>query len=135
MKDEAARWAILVYGNETFEAQLSAQGWESVFTKHSAFAKKHSSAIIEAERFGWSRDGIAIRGVDGEIVATDGPVVDTDLQLRGIYILEAPNIDTIKTIARDLPYVGPVAVEVRPIVGHERSNVVTPDASRSIHKW
>jgi hypothetical protein len=59
-----------------------------------------------------------LRHQNGEIVATDGPFIESKEQIGGITILKAPDLDAAMAWARKLARAVATPIEVRPFMEH-----------------
>ena len=108
-------YALLIYGDEKDWAARTDEEMRVNGERHERFV------ALLAER------GVALRGgkelelassattvrKDGDVSVTDGPFAETAEVLGGFYILEAPDLDVVLELARELPE---NTVEIRPIV-------------------
>jgi hypothetical protein len=84
------------------------------------------SAFMEwAEEQGLTLDGLeldsphtakAIRGVDGDVVVTDGPYPETKEVVGGYFIAECEDLDQAIDVASRIPIAETGSVEIRPLI-------------------
>ncbi len=102
--------------------------WESApealrqkyFAAHQAFeahVDAHGRRISSAPLAG-ADTATTIRHVDGAVIVTDGPFVESVEQVGGYYDVELPDLDTAIAAGRLLP--SSYAVEIRPTVTIDR---------------
>ena len=116
-----AKYAILIYEDPAFYANVSPEAWEAVVDAHSAFVKQVfelGGSLEGGEALADTRTATSIRG--GRTV-TDGPFVETKEDLGGFYVVEARDLDHAIEMAKlcPAPFGG---VEVRPIVDPTEAN-------------
>ena len=61
------------------------------------------------------RTAVTLRRKRGELSFTDGPFAETKEQLAGFILIEAPDLEGAKEIARVLPPACLATVEIRPV--------------------
>jgi hypothetical protein len=61
------------------------------------------------------RTGVTLHRKRGELSFTDGPFAETKEQLAGFILLEAPDLEAAKEIAKTLPPACLGPVEIRPV--------------------
>lgn len=106
---------LMYYGEGLWETAPEAERSE-IIERHTTFPEK-------VERLGCSlRDGNALhtsagattlREVDGRRGFTDGPFAETAEQLGGYYLVDAPDLATVRTLAEELP--SGYAIEIRQV--------------------
>ncbi len=112
-----AKYAILIYDDPAYYANLSPEAWGPVVGAHSTFVKQvseHGGSLAGGEALAPPRTATTIKG--GGTV-TDGPFVETKEALNGYYVVEARDLDHAVEIAKLCPAPSPGGgVEVRPVV-------------------
>ena len=116
-----AKYAILIYEDPAFYANVSPEAWGAVVDAHSTFVKQVfelGGSLAGGEALAATRTATSIRG--GSTV-TDGPFLETKEALGGFYVVEARDLDHALEIAKGCP--APFGgVEVRPIVDPTQAN-------------
>ncbi len=109
-----AKYAILIYGDESTYADVPPEAWQAMMDAHDAFTKAVvdlGGSITAGEALELTATATTIR--DGGV--TDGPFVETKEALGGFYIIEARDLDHALEIAELCPaHCG--GVEVRPVM-------------------
>ena len=112
-----AKYAILIYEDPAFYANISPEAWPAVVDAHGTFVKQVS------ERGGSLAGGEALAPpttattIKGGGTVTDGPFVNTKEAINGYYVVEARDLDHAVEIAKLCPVPAPGGgVEVRPVV-------------------
>lgn len=109
-----AKYAVLIYENESDYATASPEVYGEVMDAHNRFAEEYAT-------HGGNLDGShGLQGTDtatsirGDVV-TDGPFVETKEALGGFYLIDATDLDEAIKIAKMVParFGG---VEVRPVM-------------------
>ena len=109
------KYAILIYEDPAFYADISPEAWPAVVDAHSKFVEQVfalGGSLAGGEALAPPTMATTIKG--GGTV-TDGPFVETKEALNGIYVVEARDLDHAVEIAKlcPAPFGG---VEVRPVV-------------------
>ena len=110
-----AKYAILIYEDPAFYANISPEAWPAVVDAHSKFVEQVfalGGSLAGGEALAPPTTATTIKG--GGTV-TDGPFVETKEALNGIYVVEARDLDHAVEIAKLCPAPGG-GVEVRPVV-------------------
>jgi hypothetical protein len=109
-----AKYAVLIYGDESGYADATPEMWAAMVDAHGAFAKAVADlggTILGGEALSPTPTATSVR--DGSAV-TDGPFHETKEALGGFYLIEARDLDHMLAIAKLCPAEG--GVEVRPIM-------------------
>lgn len=115
------KYAILNYANE--------QDYASGKINPPAFAA-YAQALSEAGMLAIatglqpSHTATTVRIQDGQRHVQDGPFAETKEQLGGVYIIDAPDLDTALEWAARNPAASLAGVEVRPLTGVEVGSVI-----------
>ncbi len=116
-----AKYAILIYEDPAFYADISPEAWPAVVDAHSKFVEQVfalGGSLAGGEALAATRTATSIRG--GSTV-TDGPFLETKEALGGFYVVEARDLDHALEIAKGCP--APFGgVEVRPVVDPTQAN-------------
>lgn len=111
------KYVLLIYSDESAAPMPETPEAQRVFDEYLAFT------TLIAER-GISRGGEAlhdsgaattVRVVDGEVVTSEAPAVDSREALGGFYLIEVPDKKAAIAVAAELPGARYGAVEVRPV--------------------
>lgn len=112
------RYLLLIYHNETTNAQMGAKEQQTLINEYRAFTQE-----IEAD--GVSEGGQAlhptaaattVRVRNGKTLTTDGPFAETKEQLGGFYLLNCDNLDQAIAYAAKIPDAKGGSIEIRPIM-------------------
>ena len=97
--------------------QLTPELQEHVFTKFAAFdaaCEEHSQVTaVAGEALEDGSTATTLRTRNGELTITDGPYAEATEQIGGFYVVEAPDLDTMTDLCRNLPAYD---IEIRPVV-------------------
>ena len=110
-----ARYLILIAYEPWDWSTASEETRDAFFAQHgafSAFVAKHGTELASAA-LGDSDTATTVRHVDGEVVLTDGPFVETAEMIGGYYEVELPDLDTAIAAASLLP--PSYTLEIRPV--------------------
>ena len=110
-----AKYAILIYEDPAFYANISPEAWPAVVDAHSKFVEQVfalGGSLAGGEALASATTATTIKGAG---TVTDGPFVETKEALGGFYVVEARDLDHAVEIAKlcPAPFGG---VEVRPVV-------------------
>ena len=109
------KYAILIYEDPAYYANISPEAWPAMVDAHSKFVEQVfalGGSMAGGEALASPTTATTIKG--GGTV-TDGPIVETKEALNGIYVVEARDLDHAVEIAKLCPAPGG-GVEVRPVV-------------------
>ena len=116
-----AKYAILIYEDPAFYANISPEAWPAVVDAHSKFVEQVfalGGSLAGGEALAATGTATSIRG--GSTV-TDGPFLETKEALGGFYVVEARDLDHALEMAKQCP--APFGgVEVRPVVDPTEAN-------------
>lgn len=111
-----AKYAIFIYEDPSFYANIPPEGWGAIVDAHTTFVKQVSElggSLAGGEALSPPTTATTIK--DGTL--TDGPFVETKEALNGYYVVEARDLDHAVEIAKLCPAPAPGGgVEVRPVV-------------------
>lgn len=109
-----AEYLILIYGDEAYYANASAELMNEVMQAHNRFAEQvgeHGAKIVGGHGLQPTSSATTIRGD----VVTDGPFAETKEALGGYYLIEASDLDQALAVAKLCP-APEGCVEVRPVM-------------------
>jgi hypothetical protein len=110
------QYLILIYGDESQFAGLSADDSTKLYRDHLTFGEENQKNIAGGNALEAVSTATSIRhDPAGEVTVTDGPFAETKEALGGYYLIEAADLDEAIAIAKQVPapYGG---VEVRPVM-------------------
>jgi hypothetical protein len=113
------RYALLIYTNETQDAQASQEEQGAMYAEYNAFGEQHKDSIRGGEALQPTSTATTVQVRKGKKLTTDGPFAETKEQLGGYYIVEAANLDEAISIAADIPGAKVGSIEVRPVMEFE----------------
>jgi hypothetical protein len=105
-----SQYLVLIYGREAEYDRLTDERLDVIMEGHAAFGAKYADSIVAGNALQPPSTATTVR--DGAI--TDGPFVETKEALGGYYLVEAPDLDAVLAMVKEIPTVGG-GVEVRPI--------------------
>lgn len=113
------QYMLLIYEpQDAFAGEEGQSILEDIVAKHMALAD-------ELRTRGIQRGGAGLQGVEtattvvtqgGQKTLHDGPFAETREHLGGYYLIDVPSLDEALTIARRIPGVDGMKVEVRPVM-------------------
>lgn len=111
-----AEFLILMRESDNAWAQKPAEEQQRLLQGYMAWVRDLRERDIFRNGWPLANTGRLLRTVDGEVV--DGPFTETKEVLTGLFVIEAPDLDAARAIARTCPALGHgETVELRP-VGH-----------------
>jgi hypothetical protein len=110
------RYLLLIYTEETDAAPPP----DVAEASHIAYAEftadiKRRGLFQAGEALTPTSTATTVRVVDGETVATDGPIAETKETLGGFYLVEAADLDEAIAYAAMIPGAKRGSIEVRPV--------------------
>ncbi len=131
------KYLCLIYYNETERDGIPAEEWEPLMREGFDVADElqDRGVFLGGNALQPVRTAVTIRRKRGERSFTDGPFAETKEQLAGYILIEAPDLETAKEIAFDLPPARVGTLEVRPIWEREDlvARRVTAEESQGSH--
>jgi hypothetical protein len=111
-----SQYLILIYANEAWLADASAEDRAQLHKEHREFGQRHGSVIIGGNALHPSTTATSIRPQPGGgHTVTDGAFAETKEALGGYYLVEAADLDQAVAIAQQVP-TRSGGVEVRPVL-------------------
>ena len=111
------RYLLLIYGDESAYANMSAEDMQSEMAEYMAFGEAVAAEGIMrgGEALAPAGTATTVRVREGEALLSDGPFAETHEQLGGFYMVECDSLDLAIAAARRIPGARSGAVEIRPI--------------------
>lgn len=111
------KYALLIYGDESGQADATPEQQAEVMQAYMAFTKsiEDTGQHLGGEALDATSTATTVRVRDGETLTTDGPFAETREALGGFYLIEAADLDEAIGIAARLPGSWFGSVEVRPV--------------------
>ena len=109
-----AKYAILIYGDESGYADMPPEAWGALLDAHNAFSKAvvdMGVTLLGGEALDPPSTATSVRGD----TVTDGPFVETKEAFGGFYLIEARDLDQAIEVAKLCP-APDGGVEVRPLM-------------------
>jgi hypothetical protein len=107
------QYLLLIYENE----QRYAKGYPAdEMAGYQAFGKEYAGAIKGGNALQPTSTSTTVRVRNGKVSTTDGPFAETNEQLGGFYLVEAPDQKAAVAMAAKIPGAGTGCIEVRPIL-------------------
>jgi hypothetical protein len=113
------QYALLIYTNETADAQATPEEQQAVFAGYTAFGEQFKGKIAGGEALLPTSSATTVRVRGGKTLTTDGPFAETKEQLGGFYLINADNLDEAISIAAHIPGAASGEIEVRPVMVFE----------------
>ena len=118
-----ATWIVLLYGNEDFWANATAEVQEKVMGEHEAYAAacaERGYKMLGGEELDLSSKAFTMRRSEsGAVHVTEGPYSETAEQLGGYYVVETDDPRGLAQLTGEILVTdGGGGVEVRPVVQH-----------------
>jgi hypothetical protein len=112
-----AKYAILIYGDETAGDNMTPEQQEQVMSAwwgYEGELQKQAGIRLAGEALQPTATATSVRLKDGKATTTDGPFAETKEQLGGFYLLDVKDLDEALEWARKMP-MQEGTVEVRPV--------------------
>ena len=111
------KFALLIYRDESTAPMPETPEARQVFAEYVAFTESITQQGISrgGEALHDSGSAATVQVVDGEVVVTDAPAVDSREALGGFYLIDVPDKAAAVAIAAELPGSRYGSVEVRPV--------------------
>jgi hypothetical protein len=111
------KFALLIYSDEIAAPMPETPQAQRIFDEYFAFTTKLAERGISrgGEAFHDSGAATTVRVVDGEVILTEAPAVDSREALGGFYLIEVPDKAAAVAVAAELPGSRYGSVEVRPV--------------------
>ena len=111
------QYMFLLFDDESWHDDLSAETWEQGMVQHRAFAEAVEAAgarILDGNALERTSAATTVRNSGGgSPLTTDGPFIETKEAIGGYYVIDAADLDQALALAAKCP--SPV-VEVRPVL-------------------
>lgn len=113
------KYALLIYDRPGNYDQMPDDERESVSGEYMAI--NDDASVVGGAQLQPVEAATTVRVKDGDTLTTDGPFADTKEILGGFFLMEADDLDAALEMAARIPAARlGGAIEVRPIVEHER---------------
>lgn len=111
------QYAILIYGSEAAEAELTVEQRTQMSAPYAAYTKAlvDAGVLLGGERLKPTATASTVRVRDGRTEVLDGPYPDTKEQLAGFYLINVADLDAALSWAAKCPGAAHGTLEVRPI--------------------
>jgi hypothetical protein len=112
------QYLLLIYSNETTDAQIPAEERQKSFGEWMAYTAdlKGQGAFVAGDALQPTATATSVRIRNGERMITDGPFAETKEQLGGYYLVEAKDLDGALEWATKCPGARTGTIEVRPVM-------------------
>lgn len=109
------KFLVLVYQDESIWANATPAEQDQYYREHDAFSeavKRAPVTLLAGEALLSVTHATTLRRRGDQLAVTDGPFAETAEQLGGFYLLDAPDLDTVTELVRELPE---YTLEIRPV--------------------
>jgi hypothetical protein len=116
-----AKYLVLIYGDEQRWDSMSPDEMNEIDEGHRALRAQAGTAVLASGQLESTSRAVTVRPGDADRSAiTDGPFLETKEVLGGFYLLEAPDRETVVSLAGLLAETrhDHSAVEITPLVEH-----------------
>jgi hypothetical protein len=113
------QFALLIYGDESAEQAMPAEGLKQMMDGYRSFGERNASAILGGDALRPTSTATTVRVREGERMLTDGPFAETREQLGGYYLVEAKDLNAALAIAARIPGAKTGSIEVRPVMVYD----------------
>ena len=110
-----AKFLILARGTGEAYKHLSPQEMQQVIQKYMAWTEELRKAgrLLQGEKL--REGGRVVRGVNGQMIVTDGPFVESKEILGGFWLVEASSYEQIQQDVARNPHLRAGSLEIREI--------------------
>lgn len=110
------RYLFLGYADQRAEREWTPAELEAVIEQHAAFAgrMREEGKYVFGAGLSASDGPAVVRRSDSDYVVTEGPFAETSEQIGGLYILDCVDREEALELAKRMPFVDGMAIEVRP---------------------
>ena len=112
------KYLLLLYGDQSAEAALSADERRAIVDEHIRFhsALGEQGALVHGEPLADRSGAFTVRrDPDGGHLVTDGPFIETKEQIGSFYLVECSNRAEAQSIASEVPASPGLVVEALPV--------------------
>lgn len=111
------KYVMLVYQDEQAAKAASEEHLAASLERFNQFHAEvaESGHLVDGTRLRHSDTATSVRLRDGEVLATDGPYIETKEQLAGFYLMECSDLDEAISIAARIPSAESGIIEIRPV--------------------
>jgi len=111
------KYVLLIYSDESAAPMPETPEAQRVFDEYLVFTRRIAEQGIGrgGEALHDSGAATTVRVVDGEVVTSEAPAVDSREALGGFYLIEVPDKKAAIAVAAELPGSRYGSVEVRPV--------------------
>jgi hypothetical protein len=112
------QYALFIYEDESlYGPGKSGPALRELVAQHMAFNRELGATRIGGAGLAATASATTVRTTDGKKTVHDGAFAETKEQLGGFYLIEAPDLDTAISIAKQVPVLQNGAIEIRPLLG------------------
>ena len=113
------KYLLLLYGDPTAEAALGAQGRATMVEDHGRFSAtlRDRGAMVLGDALVGPEETRTIRFDGDSPIVTDGPFLEAKEALGGLYMLDCASRDEGIELAKQVPRLPGLVVEMSPIAG------------------
>ena len=117
-----AKYLLLIFGDEKQWDAMTPDERTAHNAAHKVFSDAAGARIVGGAELELASMATTVRlGESDELVTTDGPFLEAKEAVGGYYLLDADDLDAALEVAARIPAARMGgAIEVRPVVEHER---------------
>ncbi|KQV11162.1 dehydrogenase [Rhizobium sp. Root1203] len=111
------RFVCLIYNSADVDGTLTASETDDIVRDHFRVDEEllRDGTLIHADALEPPETAVVLRVRNSELSTTDGPYVETKEHLAGLYVIDAPDMETAKAVVARIPCARVGAVEIRPV--------------------
>jgi len=110
---DKVRYVGFIYGKETAGDQPDTPAWDQGLAAHQRFMDGAGDAVLAGGAIHPIATATTVQVRDGEVIVTDGPLIESAEVVGGFYLLRAADRDEAVALAEQIPA---EAIELRPIM-------------------
>ncbi|WP_426365553.1 YciI family protein [Streptomyces sp. E-08] len=119
------KYVAMTYGNQATWDSFPAEAWPEAIARQEAFNRKYreSGELIGAYGLADAAAAQLVRRVGGAPAVADGPYLETEEYLAGVYLLDCESLERAQAIAADMPFADVEPVELWPVLHESAADV------------
>jgi len=124
------KYAVLMYSDPAQTKAMPARDRDAVGRKHEALRTEliESGELLNGAGLAYPADTTTMRLADGAVATTDGPLVESEVQLTAYYLIDCDDLGRALSIAERILDSHVTTVEVRQV--HDSVDIEDADQTR-----
>ncbi|MCP2287274.1 YciI family protein [Nocardia amikacinitolerans] len=110
------QYLATLVGREESGVDPGTPEFDAEVAKYAAFEERAADAVAGGAALFPSAEAMHVRRAGGKTLVTDGPFTEQAEVVGGFYVFDAPDLDAVIELARQLPAAEQGTIELRPMV-------------------